>query len=454
MGKYFGTDGIRNVAQKLIAENLDIRMSASLSRILKEKINDRKIKVLIGKDTRISGSTLETRIASKLLENGIDVHLVNVISTPAVAYITKIFDFDASVMISASHNTYEYNGLKIFSHNGYKLSDEDENQIELLMDDENILNIENRLDNNLGNLTYSNDEYINTYINHLEELSTFTKKKYNISLDTANGSDYIIAKTLFDKLGNKVYVTANTPDGININDNCGSTHEKSIQNEVIKNHTDIGFAFDGDGDRLITADENGNIVDGDVAMAIIGKYLKDNNKLAKNTVVITVMSNIGLKKYLNENNINITETKVGDRYVLENMLENGYVFGGEQSGHLISLNNNSTGDGMQSAILLLNAMDFYGKKLSELAKDVEIFPQVLINQRIDMNRKNEYNKIDEINNKIKEIECKLNDQGRVLIRVSGTEPVIRVMIEGKDLNEINEYALSLVELYKKHLGEK
>lgn len=189
-------------------------------------------------------------------------------------------------------------------------------------------------------------------------------------------------------------------------------------------------------------------------MAIIGKYLKDNNKLVKNTVVITVMSNMGLKKYLNENNINITETKVGDRYVLENMLENGYVFGGEQSGHLISLDNNSTGDGMQSAILLLNAMDFYGKKLSELAKDVEIFPQVLINQRIDMNRKNEYNKIDEINNKIKEIECKLNDQGRVLIRVSGTEPVIRVMIEGKDLNEINEYALSLVELYKKHLGEK
>lgn len=448
MGRLFGTDGARGVANSELTCELAMKIGRAAAMVLTESCAH-KPKVLIGMDTRASSHMLASAISAGLCSVGADVLIIDVVPTPAVAFLVKEYDYDAGVMISASHNPCEYNGIKIFQGNGYKLPDELENEIEeIILDETKLPPVV--LGGDVGKIFFSS-KAVDDYIFHLAMTADGDFKGMKIALDCANGSASVTARALFTRLGAKCCIINETPNGTNINENCGSTHLEQLQKFVVENKCDIGFAFDGDADRLLVVDENGDVVDGDKIIAVCSKFMKENNKLKNNTAVVTVMSNMGFFKFCEKNDINCVKTKVGDRYVLEEMVKNGYVIGGEQSGHIIFLDYATTGDGQMSAIQVLNVLKSTGKKISELASEMQVYPQVLINVRVSNFGKTRLDKDEEVQLAIREASEELGDTGRVLVRVSGTEPLVRVMLEGEDYNQIKSLAESIAKVIEERL---
>lgn len=448
MGRLFGTDGARGVANSELTCELAMKIGRAAAMVLTESCAH-KPKVLIGMDTRASSHMLAAAIGAGLCSVGADVLIIDVVPTPAVAFLVKEYDYDAGVMISASHNPCEYNGIKIFQGNGYKLPDELENEIEeIILDETKLPPVV--LGGDVGKISFSS-KAVDDYIFHLAMTADGDFKGMKIALDCANGSASVTARALFTRLGAKCFIINETPNGTNINENCGSTHLEQLQKFVVENKCDIGFAFDGDADRLLVVDENGEVVDGDKIIAVCSKFMKENNKLKNNTAVVTVMSNMGFFKFCEKNGINCVKTKVGDRYVLEEMVKNGYAIGGEQSGHIIFLDHATTGDGQMSAIQVLNVLKSTGKKISELASEMQVYPQVLINVRVSNFGKARLDKDEEVQLAIREASEELGDTGRVLVRVSGTEPLVRVMLEGEDYNQIKSLAESIAKVIEERL---
>lgn len=447
MGRLFGTDGVRGVANSELTPELAFNLGKAGAAVL-SKENERPIFV-IGKDTRLSGDMLENALTAGILAVGGNVIKVGVIPTPAVAYLVKHYGADAGVVISASHNPFEYNGIKFFNSEGFKLDDAIEDQIEdIILRDINPN--EHITGDALGKCLEAEDDAVELYCNFL--LSTIDERLdgMKIVLDCANGASYRTAPAVYKALGAEVITIGCNPDGININDHIGSTHPELLQQKVVEEKADVGLAFDGDADRLIVVDEKGLIIDGDKTICICAKMLKDAGELAENKVTVTVMSNIGFHKYAEEViGAEVEVTGVGDRYVLESMLKTGCIIGGEQSGHIIFLNHTTTGDGTLSSLQFMKAVLASGKKPSELSAEIEIFPQVLINARVANENKKLYAEDSEIKDKIKEIEEELKDTGRVLIRPSGTEPLVRVMLEGQDVERLHELAQNLADLISK-----
>lgn len=443
MSKYFGTDGIRGIANKELTPEIAYKV-ARISGTLFSK-EDEKAKVLIGNDSRISAHMLEGALIAGFLSVGVEVMRLGVISTPGVAYLAKVMNAEMGVMISASHNPVADNGIKIFGPNGYKLTDSEEERIEELMEEED----------DLPRPTGSKIGVVNNYFEGSQKYLSYLKETVNnefsnisIALDCANGATSSLAPHLFADLEADIFTIGNNPTGLNINDGVGSTNPEKLQELVLDKEADIGLAFDGDGDRLIAVDENGKIVDGDQIMFILAKYLNESGKLNKNTVVSTVMSNIGFYKALEENGISSIKTDVGDRYVMEEMRENGYNLGGEQSGHIILLDHSTGGDGMLTGIQLVNVMQETGKKLSVLADEMKIYPQVLKN--VTVTDKKAILTDEELAKSIENVETILGDAGRVLVRPSGTESLVRVMVEAESKEICNEHANELVEIIKKN----
>ena len=448
MGRLFGTDGARGVANSELTCELAMKIGRAAAMVLTESCAH-KPKVLIGMDTRASSHMLASAISAGLCSVGADVLIIDVVPTPAVAFLVKEYDYDAGVMISASHNPCEYNGIKIFQGNGYKLPDELENEIEeIILDETKVPPVV--LGGDVGKISFSS-KAVDDYIFHLAMTADGDFKGMKIALDCANGSASVTARALFTRLGAKCCIINETPNGTNINENCGSTHLEQLQKFVVENKCDIGFAFDGDADRLLVVDENGEVVDGDKIIAVCSKFMKENNKLKNNTAVVTVMSNMGFFKFCEKNDINCVKTKVGDRYVLEERVKNGYIIGGEQSGHIIFLDYATTGDGQMSAIQVLNVLKSTGKKISELASEMQVYPQVLINVRVSNFGKTRLDKDEEVQLAIREASEELGDTGRVLVRVSGTEPLVRVMLEGEDYNQIKSLAESIAKVIEERL---
>lgn len=448
MGRLFGTDGARGVANTELTCELAMQIGRAAAMVLIEGDHQRP-KVMIGSDTRLSGEMLESALAAGLCSVGADVLLLGVVPTPAVAYLVKEYGYDAGIMISASHNPYEYNGIKIFQANGFKLPDMLENAIEsIILDD--VATPPAKVGAEIGTITRSETAH-SDYINHILSTSEYRYNGMKVALDCANGSSSTTARKLFEYLGCECIVIGAEPNGININDQCGSTHVEALQQVVKENGCDVGFAFDGDADRLIAVDENGEIVDGDKIIALCAMDMKETGRLKNDTAVVTVMSNMGFFKFADENGIHCEKTKVGDRYVLENMLENGHSIGGEQSGHVIFLDYATTGDGQLTAVQILRALKRTGKTLSELASVMEVFPQVLKNVRVSNLGKIRFDDDKEIKIAIQQAEEELGDTGRVLVRVSGTEPLVRVMLEGKDLDQINRLADEISEVVRERL---
>jgi phosphoglucosamine mutase len=447
MGKLFGTDGVRGVANIELTCEIAYKLGRIGAYILTN--GKKKAKIVVGKDTRISGDMLEAALISGILSAGSDALIVGVVPTPAVAYLTRKYGADAGVVISASHNPVEYNGIKFFNKDGFKLPDEVEDKIE-----EYILNgkdIEALPKGNEVGRKIEVEDAVKDYAEFLKSTIDVDLTGMKIAMDCGNGASYMAAPAILKELGAEVKVLNHNPNGLNINYKCGSTYPEVIKNFVIENSADIGLSFDGDADRLIAVDEKGNIVDGDKIMAICGSYLMQEGKLKDNTIVATVMSNIGLEKALKEFNCNIVKTKVGDRYVLEKMKEKGYILGGEQSGHIIFLEHNTTGDGLLSALQLLSVVKKKNKPLSELASIMKVYPQVLKNAKVSNDKKKKYMEDEVIASRIKEIEEKMHGEGRILIRPSGTEPLVRVMLEGTDIKVLEKYAIELVELIEERL---
>lgn len=445
MGRIFGTDGVRGLANSTLDCELAYKLGQAGAFVLNHDKQDR-IKILIGKDTRISGDMLEAALVAGICSVGADAVEVGVVPTPAIAYLVRHYDATAGVVISASHNSMEYNGIKFFDGNGYKLPDELEDEIEALIYEETD-HIKLPVGDGVGRKIFCQNA-ARDYIDFVKSTTDISFEGLKIALDCANGAAYEVVPKLFKELGAEVFVINNHPDGTNINGNCGSVHPEMLREFVLDVGADIGLAFDGDADRLIAVDELGNIVDGDQIMAICGLDLKERGALKQNTVVATVMSNLGLDIAFDGAGCNVIKTKVGDRYVLEKMLEDGYNFGGEQSGHIIFLDHNTTGDGALTAVQLVSVLQRKQKSLSELATAMERLPQVLVNVNVDEKTKKIYSDNAHIKSAVKEIESKLNGKGRVLIRPSGTEPLIRIMIEGEDQEEIDTYANSLAELFQ------
>ena len=451
MKKYFGTDGIRRIANTHLTPELVYKVAKAGAYVLSKHSNHTPT-ILIGRDTRISGTLIESAMTAGFLSYGANVKLLGVIPTPAVAYLTKKLNADASVVISASHNTFEFNGIKFFSNKGMKIPDEIEEEIEEVIDSGNLEELTAK-NENIG-VSEIDLDLINIYKDFIvnifkEDINKNLNSDFTVGIDTANGATYKIAEKIFTELGINYKIINNEPTGININENCGSTHLENIKKFVRDNKLSLGIAYDGDGDRCLAVDENGNIIDGDIVLASISKYLKEKNKLKSNTVVATVMSNLGLKKYAEANDINFVQTKVGDRYVLEEMLKNNYNLGGEQSGHIIMLDYNPTGDGILTSLMLIKILLEKNMKASDLSKVITIYPQVLVNAKVDDKKKYDYSEDKEIQEEIKKLEKEFSGDGRVLIRTSGTEPLVRVMIEGKDLNKLQEKANSLAKLIEK-----
>lgn len=451
MGRLFGTDGARGVANKFLTPELAMKIGRAAAMVLIEGVEDdkKRPKVMIGMDTRLSGDMLEAAIAAGLCSVGADVLLLGVIPTPAVAYLVKEYGYDAGVVISASHNPFEYNGIKIFKNDGFKLPDSVEEEIEAIILDE-VKTPPVKVGADVGRITRAENAY-KDYINHLLCTTGYRYNGVKVVLDCANGASSMTAGKLFNYLGCDTVVLSAEPNGLNINDNCGSTHIEHLQNYIKENGADVGFAFDGDADRLIAVDENGDIVDGDKIIALCAKDMKEHGRLAKDTAVVTVMSNMGFFKFAEQEGIHCEKTAVGDRYVLENMLANGYNIGGEQSGHVIFLDYATTGDGELTAIQVLKAMKRSGKKLSELASVMEVYPQVLINVKVSKTGKVRFPDDEEIKTAIRHAEKELGDTGRVLVRASGTEPLIRVMLEGKDIKQIQHLGEVIAEVVRERL---
>jgi len=447
MGKLFGTDGVRGIANKDLTSELSYKLGRIGGFFLAN--GKKRPKMVVGMDTRISGDMLEGALSAGLNSAGIDVLYLGVLPTPAVACMIKILDADGGVMISASHNPVEYNGIKFFNENGFKLTDEIENSIEEYII--NGIDIDYvPVSGEIGR-KIKIENPVRKYMDFLKDTIDVDFKGLKVAVDCGNGAVYKAAPELLHELGAQVYVIHNDPNGININVNCGSTDTSEIQKLVLETGADVGLTFDGDADRLIAADENGNIVDGDHILAVCGMHMKSKGKLKSNTVIGTVMTNMGLEMCLKKNNIDIIKTKVGDRYVLEEMIKGHHSIGGEQSGHIIFLDHNTTGDGLLTAIQLLSVVKEKNTKLSKLASVMTVMPQVLVNAIIDNEKKNAYLDDEVIMDKISEIENHFHGTGRVLIRSSGTEPLVRVMIEGQDQDELNYYAKELAELIEERL---
>lgn len=453
MRRYFGTDGIRRIANTELSPELVYRVAKAGAYVL-SKHTDHTPLILIGRDTRISGTLIESAMTAGFLSYGANVQLLGVMPTPAVAYLTRKLKADASVVISASHNTYEFNGVKYFSNKGTKISDDLEEEIEEVMDSGKLDEL-TAVNEKIGVSEIKTellDEYVNFFIDTFKSnISSKLKDDFVVGIDTANGATYQAAEKVFKGLGINYKVIHNNPDGININHNCGSTHLGSLKQFVKENKLSLGIAYDGDGDRCLAIDENGEELDGDKLLAIIAKYLKSRNELEKDTVVATVMSNLGFNKYCKENNFDFIQTKVGDRYVLEEMLKSGYNLGGEQSGHVILLDYNPTGDGILTSLMLIQAMLEFNKTASELSAMMQKYPQVLINAKVDSNKKYDYESDNDIKTAIEELEKEFDGNGRVLIRPSGTEPLVRVMIEGEDLSYIEKRAKEIADLIENKL---
>jgi len=454
MRKYFGTDGIRRIANTELSPELVYKVAKAGAYVLSKHTNHAPT-ILIGRDTRISGTLIESAMTAGFLSYGANVKILDVMPTPAVAYLTRRFKADASVVISASHNTYEFNGVKYFSNKGMKIPDDLEEEIEDVMDSGKIDEL-TAVNDKIGVSEIRTDlldEYVYFFRkNFEEELEQFDKDNFVVAVDTANGATSVVADKIFKVLGINHKIINDNPDGININDNCGSTHLEGLKKFVVENKCNLGIAYDGDGDRCLAVDENGNEIDGDKILAILSNSFKQKGILKNDTVVATVMSNLGLNKYAESNNINFVQTKVGDRYVLEEMLKNGYNLGGEQSGHVICLDYNPTGDGILTSILLIRAMLEQNKTASEISSIMKAYPQVLVNARIKNDKKDEYKNDPEIKAEIEKLESEFSGNGRVLIRASGTEPLIRVMIEGENQEYIKEKATKLAKLIEEKLG--
>lgn len=449
MSRMFGTDGVRGVANTELTADLAFALGKAGAMVL-GKSHEKPVFV-IGKDTRISGDMLEAALTAGILSVGGNVIKAGVIPTPGIAYLVRHYEADAGVVISASHNPFEFNGIKFFNGEGFKLDDSIEDEIEATIKtgfDDAKLGIGTELGKLKNVVHHAEGEYEQFLLSTVD----LDLKGMKVVLDCANGASYRTSPAVYRALGADVTVIGDEPDGININDHIGSTHPEKLQQKVVEVGADIGLAFDGDADRLIAVDEKGNIVDGDKTMCICAEYLKNTGKLAKNLVTCTVMSNLGFHKYLESKGIDIEVTTVGDRYVLESMLKTGGVIGGEQSGHIIFLDLATTGDGCMSSLQLVSALVASGKKLSELADQIKIYPQVLINAHVSNANKEAYKDDQEIMDAIDECEKKMEGNGRVLIRPSGTEPLVRVMIEGDDINEITGMANEIAKLIEKKLG--
>ena len=447
MGKYFGTDGVRGVANSELTPELAFKLGRFGGYVLTKSSKD-KPKVLIGRDTRISGEMLEGALAAGLLSVGAEVMRLGVISTPGVSYLTRVMSAEAGVMISASHNPVEDNGIKFFGSDGFKLSDEQEAEIEALLDMEEDT-LPRPTGRDLGAIT-SYFEGGQKYIQYLKQTVDEEFDGIHVALDCAHGATSTLATHVFADLDADITSMGASPNGLNINDQVGSTHPQKLAELVVEKHADIGLAFDGDGDRLIAVDEKGHIVDGDQIMYICAKYLKTEGRLNKDTVVSTVMSNMGFYKALEANGMTSVKTAVGDRYVVEEMRKNGYNLGGEQSGHIIFLDYNTTGDGLLSGLQLVNIMKVTGKKLSELAAEMTIFPQKLVNIRVTDKHAVTDNK--KVASEIEDVEKEMNGNGRVLVRPSGTEPLVRVMVEAASKENCENYVERIAEVVRAEMG--
>ena len=450
MGRLFGTDGARGVAiTELTCETaMNIGRAAA---IVLTKRTKHKPTIFIGKDTRISSDVLEAALASGICSVGANVQILGVVPTPAVADLVQQKKADAGVMISASHNSFEFNGIKLFSSDGYKLSDDIEEEIEeLILDKPQDMKL--AADGEVGRITYYRDSQ-SDYIRYIMKCIKGNLTGLRIALDCANGSASATAKRLFEGLGASVYVINASPNGVNINENCGSTHINNLMQFVIDKKCHAGLAFDGDADRCLAVDEKGELVDGDKLIAICAKAYKEKGKLKKDTAVVTVMSNLGFTYFARNNDIKMQTTKVGDRYVLERMLEGGYNLGGEQSGHIIFLDEANTGDGQLSGAKVLEILAESGLKMSELASVMEHFPQVMINVKISPRNREVWKNDSQITDLIEMYENELGDGGRILVRESGTEPLIRVMLEGRDFKQINSFAVAIADKIRERTGK-
>ena len=448
MRKYFGTDGVRGVANKELTCDLAYKLGRAGGYVLTN--NEYKVKVVVGKDTRQSGDMLEAALIAGLMSVGCDVITVGVIPTPGVAYLTRKYGAECGVVISASHNPMEDNGIKFFNKDGFKLDDEIELKIEEYID-----NMEKIAYNPIGNevgVRIHKHTAAQDYVDYLKSIVDTDLTGLKVVLDCANGAAYKVAPEVFRELGAEVIAMNVTPDGENINHKCGSTHPEGLQKAVVEHNADLGLAYDGDADRLIAVDETGTIVDGDHIMILGAVYLKKQNKLANDTLVVTTMSNIGLHVAAKEYGIDLAITDVGDRYVIEEMKKSGHNLGGEQSGHMIFLDYNTTGDGTLSSLIVSKIVKEDGKTLSEQSALMTTYPQVLINVEVRNEVKNKFMENDEIRAEIERLEKLMNGTGRVLIRPSGTQPLVRVMLEGKDEGQIRELAQGLADLIKEKLA--
>ena len=453
MRKYFGTDGIRRIANTELTPNLVFNVAKAGAYVFSKHL-DHAPTILIGRDTRLSGTLIESAMVAGFLSYGAKVKLLGVIPTPAVAYLTRKLKADAGVVISASHNTYEFNGIKYFSNKGTKIPDSLEEEIEEVMDSGKLGDL-NAVNEKIGTADYALDlldEYVYFFRKNFDD---DIEKNYNenfvVGIDTANGATYSVAEKVFKALGINYKIINNNPDGININQNCGSTHLEGLKRFVVDNKLNLGIAYDGDGDRCLAVDEKGEEIDGDKLMAIISQNLRKHGKLNNDTIVGTIMSNLGLNKYARDNGLEFLQTKVGDRYVLEEMLKNGFNLGGEQSGHIIMLDYNPTGDGILTSLMLIKCMLEENKKASELSNLVKKYPQVLVNAKVNSEKKYDYEKDAEIKTEIEKLEKEFAGNGRVVIRPSGTEPLVRVMIEGEKQDYIAKKATEIAKLIEQKL---
>ncbi len=454
MRKYFGTDGIRRIANTELTPNLVFKVAKAGAYVLSKHL-DHAPTILIGRDTRISGTLIESAMVAGFLSYGAKVKLLGVMPTPAVAYLTRKLKADAGVVISASHNTYEFNGIKYFSNKGTKIPDDLEEEIEEIMDSEKLGDL-TAINEKIGTSEYALDlvdEYVYFFRKNFDDdIEKYNRKNFVVGIDTANGATYSVAEKVFKALGIKYKIINNQPDGININQDCGSTHLEGLKKFVVDNKLSLGIAYDGDGDRCLAVDEKGEEIDGDKLMAIISQNLRKHNKLKKDTIVGTVMSNLGLNKYARDNGLEFLQTKVGDRYVLEEMLKHGFNLGGEQSGHVILLDYNPTGDGILTSLMLIKCILEERKKASELGALVKKYPQVLINAKVNADKKFDYEKDSQIKEQIEKLEKEFAGNGRVVIRPSGTEPLVRVMIEGEDQEYIAKKANEIAKLIEEKLN--
>lgn len=449
MGRLFGTDGVRGIANKELTPSLAFEIGRAGAYVLSGEVHH-KPRILVGKDTRLSCDMLEAALVAGLCSVGAEVELAGVIPTPAIAYLVRKYGADAGVMISASHNPYEFNGIKYFNNKGFKLPDSIEERIESIILDESE-ELPEVTGKDIGR-SRPLEQALGDYKEFLKSTVECDFKGLKVAIDCANGASYKIAPQVFREIGAEVKVINDCPDGTNINYKCGSTHMEELKKFVVDENMDLGLAFDGDADRVLMVDENGELVDGDKIMSICGQYMKENGKLKENTIVATVMSNLGFDISAKKNGIKVHKTKVGDRYVLEQMLEGGFSLGGEQSGHIIFLEYNTTGDGILTALQLLSTLKVTGKRLSEAASIMQVYPQVLVNAKVSNEKKNEYMKDSIIASLVNDLEKEFRDEGRVLIRPSGTEPLVRVMIEGKDIGYIEQRAKELAVVIEQRLG--